>query len=78
LKIINQNKIVEVIGRLNGRSKSWRNRSRQSDNELKKQLSLEAAEEMKEFSDMLAEAFDCPKYVKSNKAYKDAVITRTC
>lgn len=71
--IINENKVVEVIGRLIGRAKSHQNSAQQTKDVKKADAHLSAFNDMMSLADDLAEATDDPEYYKTNKAYHKAV-----
>lgn len=73
MKIINENIVIEVIGRLKGRGICHQNSAKQTTDEKKKKAHLSAAEDLLSLSMLLSEAFDNPEEASSNKAYNKAV-----
>lgn len=70
---IDENRVIEVIGRLIGRAISHKNAADQTTNEKKAAAHLLAYSDMMSLADDLAEATDEPEYAKSSKAYRLAV-----
>ena len=71
--IINENGVLEVIGRLIGRAQSHKNSSDQTTNLKKKEAHFSAYQDMISLANDLADATDDPKYAKSHAAYRKAV-----
>ena len=73
MKIVNQKRIVVVIGRLCGRADSYENAGNQTENLGKKAVCLESAREMRGFASQLADAFDVPERAISHEEYLKSV-----
>ena len=71
--IINEKRVLEVIGRLIGRAISHKNAADQTSNMKKAEAHMSAYQDMMSLADDLADATDDPKYAKSSKAYNWAV-----
>ena len=74
---IDENKVIEVIGRLIGRANSHKNSAQQTPDTKKAQAHLSAYEDMISLADDLANATSDPEYCKSRKAYVQAVSQRS-
>lgn len=73
---IDENKVIEVIGRLIGRANSHKNSAQQTPDTKKAQAHLSAYEDMVSLADDLANATSYPEYCKSKRAYALAVSQR--
>ncbi len=71
--LINENRVVEVIGRLIGRATSHKNAAEQTSNYKKFEAHMSAYYDMMDLADDLANATSDPEYAKSKKAYSLAV-----
>lgn len=75
--IINENAVIEVIGRLIGRGLAHKNSGDQTTDEKKKKAHYSAWYDMHSFAEDLANATDNPEYYKTQKAY-DLAVGRKC
>lgn len=73
MKIVHPEKVVEAIGRLQGRANSYENAGNQTRHAAKKEACLSAAQEMRDFASMLAESFDEPERAILHEEYLKAV-----
>lgn len=67
---IDENKVIEVIGRLIGRSTSHRNSANQATNEKVARAHNSAADDLLSLAEDLALATSDPEYAKSGVAYR--------
>jgi len=74
MKITDTAKVVEVIGRLQGRANSYENAGNQTKNEGKRDVCLRAAAEMRDWASMLASAFDEPERAVLHDEYVRAAV----
>lgn len=70
---IDEKKVIEVIGRLQGRATSHLNAAEQTLDKKKAAAHLTAADDLFRLAEDLADATDDPEYAKSMKAYRWAV-----
>lgn len=70
---IDENRLIEVIGRLIGQAKSHKNAAEQTPNKGKADAHMSAYEDLMSMANDLAELTENPDYAKSNKAYRKAV-----
>jgi len=70
--LINENRVIEVIGRLIGRANSHKNSAEQTHNCKKAEAHMSAYNDMMSLADDLANATSNPEYAKSNNAYSIA------
>jgi len=71
--IIDDNKVIEVIGRLIGRGIAHKNAGNQTTCEKKKNAHYSACTDLHSLAKDLAGATDNPEYYMTSKAYNDAV-----
>lgn len=71
--IVDDNKIIETIGRLIGRGISHKNSGDQTTDDKKRNAHYSAWTDLHSLADDLASATDNPEYYKTSKAYNDAV-----
>ena len=71
--IIDEKKVIEVIGRLRGRATCHKNAADQTPDTKKAYAHLSAYEDLMSLSQDLADATSDPEYAKSNKAYNWSV-----
>lgn len=69
---IDQNKVIEVIGRLIGRAQHHKCAADQTPDTKKAQAHLDAHDDLLSLADDLAEATDDPEYARSHQAYVTA------
>lgn len=69
----NEDTVVEVIGRLQGRASSHKNAAEQTNCKKKAEAHWNAYYDLIDTANQLASATFNPKYYSSNKAYQEAV-----
>lgn len=67
--IIDENKVVEVIGRLMGRATAHKNAATQTNDKKKADAHWLAFSDLMSLADDLAQATDKPEHYKTSKAY---------
>lgn len=70
--IIDENKVVEVIGRLLGRANVHKNAATQTNDKKKSDAHWLAFSDLMSLAEDLAQATDNPEYYKTSKAYIEA------
>lgn len=71
--IIDENRVIEVIGRLIGRANSHKNAATQTNDKKKSEAHWLAFIDLMSLADDLAQSTDNPEYYKTSKAYAEAV-----